>query len=326
MQKIAFRMEKENGDGCVARFLCQILKTAGYRVACLIAGGEEREYLLIQGRPISRKQWEVLGEETASAGIMDKLKLLETQKPQLLLWIGTAAVQEEVLKKETGWIRIAVQDVSSRIGKVWHGVRKQRFDYEELPSTKLKEVELNMPGVWQVENAATALSLLLNPAIQERGIRVTEQQIRRGIARTVCEGCLQVQGNRPMLILDRGANGEAARLLWESVERIVRNRPVITILGLKRTAIQETEELLRTLCPPAQTVLTMSVTGGYRAYELAEQVKEFQPNVTAVDSPEEALEIARLFAGAGQTNDAGMPVILIVCPRELQEKIRKIYF
>ena len=154
MQRIAFCMDRKNGDGCVAAFLGQILKTAGYTTACLVGTGKKREHLRISCKAVSRKIWESLGEEPTQASTKKKLELLEQKNPQILF--------------------------------------------------------------------------------------------------------------------------------------------------------------------------TMSTEKGYGAYELAEMVRGFQPNVTAVDSPEEALEIARLFAGEGQTTTSEMPLLLIVCPRELQEKMRKV--
>lgn len=321
MQKIAFCMDRKNGDGCVAAFLGQILKAAGYNTACLVGTGKDREHLLISGRTVSRKKWESLGEEPAHASIKEKLELLEKKDPQILFWIGEKEEWEKIPKEDTAWKIFWENQWNLQLGKIWHGVRKQRFDYLG-PGNLLKNVELDMPGDWQVENTATAIALAYAISAEVPGNGIDEKKIRKGIANTHCEGCLEQLENRPPIWMDRAASPKSAEILWNSVKRIAGNRPVIGILGLERK--KEAEAFLKEFCPSTQILFTMSAEKGYGAYELAEMVRGFQPNVTAVDSPEEALEIARLFAGEGQTAASEMPVLLIVCPRELQEKMRKV--
>lgn len=321
MQRIAFCMDRKNGDGCVAAFLGRILKAAGYTTACLVGTGKKREHLRISCRAVSRKMWESLGEEPAQTSTKKKLELLEQKNPQILLWIGEGEEWEKIPKEDTAWKIFWENQWIVQSGKVWHGVRKQRFDYLG-PGKLIKNVELDMPGDWQVENTATAIALAYAISLEIPGTGIDEKKIRKGIANTHCEGCLEQLRNRPSIWMDRAASPKAAELLWNSVKRIAGNRPVIGILGLERK--EETAEFLKEFCPPAQILFTMSTEKGYGAYELAEMVRGFRANVTAVDSPEEALEIARLFAGEGQTTASEMPLLLIVCPRELQEKMRKV--
>lgn len=322
MKKIAFQIKKEQGDGCTAAFFCNIIKAAGYRSACLVAEGKEREHLLVSGRPLSKKQWETLGENPEQASLTEKLQLLESQNPEFLLWIGTEEIQRLILQEEQEWLCIREETLTYSLEKVWHGVRKQRFHFEK-DGEKIKDMELEQPGDWQVENAGRAMALVFAIASQCPEITVTEKAIRKGILSTHSEGCLETLENRPLILTDRASSMTSARLLWESAGRMLGNRPVIGILGLEQKEEKDVQAFLQTLCPEMQMLLTVSVPGGYSAYELAEQAKEVQENVTAVDSPEEALEIARLFA-MGQTATAEMPAILLVCPRILQEKFRKI--
>ena len=321
MQKIALCMDRTNGDGCVAAFLVQILKAAGYTTACLIGKGKDREHLLLSGKPVSRKMWESLGEEPSQTSLTEKLRLLAQKEPQLLLWLGEEKDLEKSIRENAEWEIFQEKQWSIELGKVWHGIRKQRFDYLG-PGKAVKGVELDMPGDWQVENAATAIALAyaIHAEVGE-GI-LPEKKIRGGIANTRCAGCLEQLGNHPPIWTDRASDRNAAHILVDSVKRIAGQRPVIGILGMERKG--ETEGFLEEFCPAAQIVFTISTENGYGAYELAEQIQKIQPNVTAVDSPEEALEIAGLFAGEGQTIGNEMPVLVIVCPRKAQEKLRKV--
>ena len=314
-------MDRTSGDGCVAAFLGQILKAAGYTTACLIGRGKDREYLLLSGKAVSRKMWESLGEEPSQASVTEKLRLLAQKEPQLLLWMGKEEDLKAGIRENTEWKIFWERQWNIQLEKIWHGIRKQRFDYLG-PGNALKGVELDMPGDWQVENAATAIALAyaIHAEVQE-GI-LPEKKIRRGIANTHCAGCMEQLGNRPPIWTDRASDRNAAHILVDSVRRVAGERPVIGILGMERKG--ETEGFLEEFCPSTQIVFTMSTENGYGAYELAERIQKIQPNVTAVDSPEEALEIAGLFAGEGQTTGNEMPVLLIVCPRKMQEKMRKV--
>ena len=58
--------------------------------------------------------------------------------------------------------------------------------------------------------------------------------------------------------------------------------------------------MIRSTCPYAEAVITVAAPGNPRAvpaYELAGEVRRYHGNVTAADSLEEAVEMARLLAG-----------------------------
>ena len=63
---------------------------------------------------------------------------------------------------------------------------------------------------------------------------------------------------------------------------------------------KEYEKMIHVTHKYADQILTVAVPGNKRAmssYELAAQIAKIHPNVTAVDSLEEAVEIAYLLAG-----------------------------
>ena len=58
--------------------------------------------------------------------------------------------------------------------------------------------------------------------------------------------------------------------------------------------------MIRESVPMAEFIFTVTSPNKERAlpaFELAKQIREYNPNVTATDSVEEALEMARLMAG-----------------------------
>ena len=63
---------------------------------------------------------------------------------------------------------------------------------------------------------------------------------------------------------------------------------------------KEADKIIRNTCRYAEAVITVAAPGNPRAipaYELAGEVRRYHENVTAADSLEEAVEMARLLAG-----------------------------
>jgi len=63
---------------------------------------------------------------------------------------------------------------------------------------------------------------------------------------------------------------------------------------------KEVDKIILNTCDYADAIITVAAPGNPRAMsscELAEVVRRVHENVTAADSPEEAVEMARLLAG-----------------------------
>lgn len=112
-------------------------------------------------------------------------------------------------------------------------------------------------------------------------------------------GRFTVISRRPLFIVDGAHNEEAVQKLKESVTFYFTNKRIITIIGVLRD--KEYEKIAKLMAPLAQQVITVATPGNRRAfpaYELAGVVRRYNPNVTAADSLEEAVEMARLLADA----------------------------
>lgn len=209
------------------------------------------------------------------------------------------------------------------------GLEKQRFDYGGL-----KKLEITLAGQCQIENAVTALEGLralgigalggAEPGagalesrepgigaadgrapedkepggrIRKREFPVTEERLRQGMAQAIWPGRFALVGRKPCFILDGAHNEDAARKLAQSLELYFSGRRILYIMGMLRD--KEYGKVIGLTHSLADQIITVTPPGNPRAmpaYELAAAVAQVHEKVTAADSLEEAVEMARLLA------------------------------
>ena len=177
------------------------------------------------------------------------------------------------------------------IKNIHYGINKQRFDYKSR-----KKLEITLAGRHQPENAALALDAI--DALAAEGIPVSEKAVRQGFAETKWPGRFTVIGKNPCFVVDGAHNEAAAKRLSESIEFYFTNKRIIYIIGVLKD--KEYEKVIGLTVPYAEHVITVTPPGNPRAlpaYELAKAVALVHPQVTAVDSLEEAVEMSTLLAG-----------------------------
>lgn len=179
----------------------------------------------------------------------------------------------------------------SRITSVKYGLEKQRFCYGGFSG-----LEISLAGRYQTENAALAVEAL--KALGECGFPLTEQKLRQGLGQAVWPGRFTLVGKKPYFIVDGAHNEDAAKRLAESVEFYFTNKRIIYIMGVLKD--KEYEKMIGLTHSLADQIITVAPPDNPRAlsaYELAQEAAKVHPNVTAVDSLEEAVEMGRLLAG-----------------------------
>lgn len=172
------------------------------------------------------------------------------------------------------------------ITKIRYGINGQSFS--------LKQVKYKTPllGVCQVDNAALAVL-----AVKTFDTSISDEIINKGLSETVWPARLQVLNKKPLLVIDGAHNVDAALRLKESVDIYFKDKRKIFIMGMFRD--KAVEEVVDIMCPLADMVLTIATPGNPRALssvELATIVRDTNQNVTSLDSVEEALEMAKMFA------------------------------
>lgn len=177
------------------------------------------------------------------------------------------------------------------LSHVRYGLEKQCFDYGER-----KKLEIALAGKYQIENAVLAVETV--EVLREQGIVVSEEALRQGLSRTVWPGRFTLIGKKPYFIADGAHNADAAGRLAESLQFYFTNKRIIYIMGVLKD--KEYEKIIALTHALADQIITVTPPGNPRAlpaYELARDVAEVHPNVTAADSLEEAVEMSRLLAG-----------------------------
>lgn len=206
------------------------------------------------------------------------------------------AMQEErvlqVIRKKAGekGCPLTVADLGE-VKKIRYGLEKQRFDYGVW-----KNLEITLSGNYQIGNALLAIKVL--EELIDLGYNITEKALRNGLKDTKWPGRFTVVGKKPYFIVDGAHNADAAKKLADSIEFYFTNKRIIFIMGILRD--KEYETIIELTHSFADQIITVATPGNARAMsscELAAEVAKMHPNVTAVDSVEEAVEISYLLAG-----------------------------
>lgn len=98
--------------------------------------------------------------------------------------------------------------------------------------------------------------------------------------------------------MDGAHNEDAAAKLADSIEFYFTNKRIIYIMGMLKD--KEVDRVIALTEKYADQILTVTPPDNPRAmhaYDLATEVAKVHPNVTAVDSLEEAVELSHLLAG-----------------------------
>ena len=204
------------------------------------------------------------------------------QKPEAM------RVIEEACRERGCSLRVADPE---KISGVRRSLKGQRFSYKEW-----KGLQIPFAGTWQTDNAVLALEAL--SALSEAGFPVSEEKLRQGLSEASWPGRFQVFPGRPLFVVDGAHNEDAAARLAESVRCYFTNRRIIYIMGILKD--KEAEKIIRLTCGLPAAVITTSDSANPRStppVELAELVRGYCGNVTAADSPREAVELSRLLTG-----------------------------
>ena len=204
------------------------------------------------------------------------------QAPEVMMVVDKRA-------QELGVPVIVAEPINAK--KIRYGLEKQRFDYEGW-----KNLEIHLAGKHQIDNAVLAIEVI--KALEKNGFKVSEKALRQGLQETKWLGRFSVIGKKPCFVVDGAHNEDAAKKLAESIEFYFTNRRIIYIMGILRD--KEYEKIIELTQGYADQILAVATPNQARtlsAYELATEVAKLHPNVTAVESLEEAVELAYLLAG-----------------------------
>ncbi len=212
------------------------------------------------------------------------------KKGSVVVALGQKEQVMQVIERKAQSAGVPVYFVEPKEAEgVKHGLEKQVFSYKEY-----KNLMITMAGSYQIENAMLAVET--TDQLKKLGYEITEKAVRAGLLKAFWPGRFQIISKKPYFIADGAHNRDGALRLAETIRFYFTNRRIIYIIGMLRD--KEQEEILKTLCPLAELVLTVSTKGerGFGAYELACAAKNYHDNVTALDSVQEAVELSYLLS------------------------------
>jgi dihydrofolate synthase / folylpolyglutamate synthase len=105
----------------------------------------------------------------------------------------------------------------------------QVFDLEG-PGYSYKNLELNLIGAHQAENASIGIGML--KLIDRDKFNIEESSIRNGLKKAVWPGRLQIIQKDPYVILDGAQNSASALALTDSVRKIFNYKKLICVFGI----------------------------------------------------------------------------------------------
>jgi dihydrofolate synthase/folylpolyglutamate synthase len=176
------------------------------------------------------------------------------------------------------------------ISNIVYSKDKTEFDYKET-----KGVKLSLLGEFQPSNASLAIEAC--KALSDMGAKISEKHIKEGLFKATLPGRFEKVSDKPLMVIDGAHNEPASKVLAKNITRYFENRRLIFIIGVLKD--KEYDKVIRNTCDLAWQVITVTSPNRQRALpamELAEAVREVNPNVTAADSIPEAVETALLMA------------------------------
>ena len=203
--------------------------------------------------------------------------------------------KEEVLSV----IRKKAEDVGAKLlvskpslaSKVHYGLEKQSFTYGNYG-----KLEIRLAGQFQIANAILAVDACA--ALAEKGYPVSTEGIRRGLMETHWDGRLTILQKRPLFLADGAHNEDAAEKLSKSIEFYFTNRRIIYIMGVLRD--KDYDRIIELTHSYADQIITVTPPENPRALsalDLAKEIAKVHKAVTAAESLEDAVEMARMLAG-----------------------------
>ncbi|MFI5097046.1 MAG: bifunctional folylpolyglutamate synthase/dihydrofolate synthase [Candidatus Acidiferrales bacterium] len=122
---------------------------------------------------------------------------------------------------------------------------------EELSTGRTYNLAPRLPGRFQLQNALNAVAAAR--LLQERGYRISDENIMKGIGATEWPGRIERLGTRPDVYFDGAHNPGAAKELAAFLEENFRGRKVYMVFGAMRD--KAVDEVTGALFPHAYEVL-----------------------------------------------------------------------
>lgn len=160
------------------------------------------------------------------------------------------------------------------------------------------ELALPLLGDYQVKNALVAITAA--EVLREKGWRVDDAAIRRGLSRTEWAGRLELlREKNPAVLLDGAHNPHGMAATVASLQKLLPGRKAVLVLGVM--ADKDVDAMLDLVEPIAGEIFTLTAASprAMEAGALAARARERGIPAQGCSGPKEALQLAMEAAGVG---------------------------
>ena len=149
---------------------------------------------------------------------------------------------------------------------------------------------IRLLGPHQLHNAAVVIDTVR--ALRDRGWKIGDEALHRGIEKAEWPARLEVLGRDPLFILDGGHNPQCAEALAQSLDTLLPGKKLTFLTGVLED--KDYEDIFRILIPYSSEIICVT-PDSYRARDgewLAEYLREKGANARLIPDLEEAVQEA----------------------------------
>lgn len=159
----------------------------------------------------------------------------------------------------------------------------QEFDYGRSKSLKIR-----LLGEHQVKNAVIALETV--SILSDKGYRICEDSIRKGLTHAKWPGRLEVLRRKPIFLIDGAHNLEGAQTLSNFLRTYFPGKKIVFIIGILKD--KDYKAIIKECVPLASQIITVAPKSdrALTARELADNVEYYCNNVLVSDTIVEAVK------------------------------------
>ena len=183
-------------------------------------------------------------------------------------------------------------------------LRVTKIDAAKLVSTSIegsvisyRGLTLSLPflGDHQVKNAETALTAL--DMLKQKGLKISDDAIQAGFADANFPARLELLSKEPIVLLDGAHNPGGAEALAEAIQKYLKGRTVVGVIGMLKD--KDSKTALKLLAPLFSSIITLEPASprAMASEELMNRAQEHCKDVTALHDCREAFLLALQKAG-----------------------------
>ena len=133
-----------------------------------------------------------------------------------------------------------------------------------------------------------AVAIYTIEELMDRGIKITKEDILRGLSNVKWPGRLEMLKSNPLVVLDGAHNLDGITKLKESVEHYFRYKKLVLIIGI--LSDKDVEKMIEIITPMADKIIAVTPNSyrGKTAQELIKIIEKHNKNCEALDEYKEA--------------------------------------